>query len=468
MQEITCPHCGKAFKIDEAGYADILRQVRDSEFEQQLHERLELAEQDKRNAVELAKTKAASESQKAAADKDAEIQDLKAKLEAGEIARKLAVAEALSAVEKERDRLANELEKAKHDKKAASELAEARLVSELQMAAATKDAEIQGLKATLESIEVAQKLAITEAVSAVEKERDELKNGLDRVELEKQLAEKSLKDKYETQIKDRDEAIERLRDMKARLSTKMVGETLEQHCETEFNRIRATAFPRVYFEKDNDARSGSKGDYIFRDSDEAGTEVVSIMFEMKNESDETATKKKNEDFLRELDRDRTEKGCEYAVLVSLLEPDSELYNSGIVDVSHRYPKMYIVRPQFFIPIITLLRNAAQNSLKYKTELALVKAQNIDITNFENELDAFKTGFARNYELASKKFKTAIEEIDKTIDHLQKTKDALLGSENNLRLANNKADDLTVKKLTKSNPTMAAKFAEIKNENSSDA
>ena len=468
MQEITCPHCGKAFKIDEAGYADILRQVRDSEFEQQLHERLELAEQDKRNAVELAKTKAASESQKAAADKDAEIQDLKAKLEAGEIARKLAVAEALSAVEKDRDRLANELEKAKHDKKAASELAEARLVSELQMAAATKDAEIQGLKATLESIEVAQKLAITEAVSAVEKERDELKNGLDRVELEKQLAEKSLKDKYETQIKDRDEAIERLRDMKARLSTKMVGETLEQHCETEFNRIRATAFPRVYFEKDNDARSGSKGDYIFRDSDETGTEVVSIMFEMKNESDETATKKKNEDFLRELDRDRTDKGCEYAVLVSLLEPDSELYNSGIVDVSHRYPKMYVVRPQFFIPIITLLRNAAQNSLKYKTELALVKAQNIDITNFENELDAFKTGFARNYELASKKFKTAIEEIDKTIDHLQKTKDALLGSENNLRIANNKADDLTVKKLTKSNPTMAAKFAELKNDNSSDA
>jgi hypothetical protein len=329
------------------------------------------------------------------------------------------------------------------------------------MAAATKDAEIQGLKATLDAIEVAQKLAITEAVSAVEKERDELKSGLNRAELEKQLAEKALKDKYETQIKDRDDAIERLRDMKARLSTKMVGETLEQHCETEFNRIRATAFPRAYFEKDNDARTGSKGDYIFRDSDEAGTEIVSIMFEMKNESDVTATKKKNEDFLKELDKDRTEKGCEYAVLVSLLEPDSELYNSGIVDVSHRYPKMYVVRPQFFIPIITLLRNAAQNSLKYKTELALVKAQNIDITNFENELDAFKTGFARNYELASKKFKTAIEEIDKTIDHLQKTKDALLGSENNLRLANNKADDLTVKKLTKGNPTMAAKFAELK-------
>lgn len=467
MHEIICPHCGKAFTIDEAGYADILKQVRDADFEKQLHERLELAEQDKLNAVELAKTKAASESLQAAAAKDAEIQDLKAKLEAGEVERKVAVSEALSAVEKERDALAIELQKTKHDKQAASEMAEARLVYELQMAAATKDAEIQGLKATLEGIELAQKLAITEAVSAVEKERDELKSGLERAELEKQLAEKSLKDKYETQIKDRDDAIERLKDLKVRLSTKMVGETLEQHCEIEFNRIRATAFPKAYFEKDSDARTGSKGDYIFRDEDEAGTEIVSIMFEMKNESDETATKKKNEDFLKELDKDRTEKNCEYAVLVSLLEPDSELYNSGIVDVSHRYPKMYVVRPQFFIPIITLLRNAAQNSLKYKTELALVKAQNVDITNFENELDAFKTGFARNYELASKKFKTAIEEIDKTIDHLQKTKDALLGSENNLRLANNKADDLTVKKLTKGNPTMAAKFAELKHDDTSD-
>lgn len=467
MHEIICPHCGKAFKIDEAGYADILKQVRDSEFEQQLHERLELAEQDKRNAVELAETKAASELHKAAAAKDFEIKELKAMLDAGEVARKLAVTEALSAVEKERDALANELEQAKRDKHAASELAEAKLVNGLQRTAATKDAEIQGLKAKLDAIEVAQKLAITEAVSVVEKERDELKSGLQQAELQKQLAEKALKDKYETQIKDRDDAIERLRDMKARLSTKMVGETLEQHCETEFNRIRAMAFPRAYFEKDNDARAGSKGDYIFRDSDEGGTESVSIMFEMKNESDETAAKKKNEDFLKELDKDRTEKSCEYAVLVSLLEPDSELYNSGIVDVSHRYRKMYVVRPQFFIPIITLLRNAAQNSLKYKTELALVKAQNIDITNFENELDEFKTGFARNYELASKKFKTAIEEIDKTIEHLQKTKDALLGSENNLRLANNKADDLTVKKLTKGNPTMAEKFAEVKDSDPSD-
>lgn len=462
MHEIICPHCGKAFKIDEAGYADILKQVRDSEFEQQLHERLELAERDKRSAVELAQTKIASEMQKAASAKDSEIQELKAKLDAGEVARKLAVTEALSAVEKERDALANELEQAKHDKLAVSKLAEARLVNEMQKAAATKDAEIQGLKAKLDAKEVAQKLAITEAVSAVEKERDEMKSGLERMELEKQLAEKSLKDKYETQIKDRDDAIERLRDMKARLSTKMVGETLEQHCETEFNRIRATAFPRAYFEKDNDARTGSKGDYIFRDSDEAGTEIVSIMFEMKNESDRTATKNKNEDFLKELDKDRTEKGCEYAVLVSLLEPDSELFNTGIVDVFHRYQKMYIVRPQFFLPIITLLRNAAMNSLKYKSELALVRAQNIDITNFETELDSFKTAFAKNYDLASKRFQTAIDEIDKSIDHLQKTKEALLGTDRNLRLANDKAQDVTIKKLTRGNPTMATKFAELKN------
>ena len=461
MHEIICPHCGKAFKIDEAGYADILKQVRDREFEKQLHERLELAEQDKRNAVELAETKVASALQKAAAAKDAEIQELKAKLDAGEVARKLAVTEALSAVEKQRDALASELAQAKQDNKAASELADQKLLHELQMAAAAKEAEILGLQAKLEAIEVAQKLAITEALSGIEKERDDLKNGLERAELEKQLAEKSLKDKYETQIKDRDDAIERLRDMKARLSTKMVGETLEQHCETEFNRIRATAFPRAYFEKDNDARTGSKGDYIFRDSDEAGTEIVSIMFEMKNESDHTATKTRNEDFLKELDKDRIEKGCEYAVLVSLLEPDSELYNTGIVDVFHRYPKMYIVRPQFFIPIITLLRNAAMNSLKYKSELALVKAQNIDITKFETELETFKSAFARNYDLASGHFQRAIDEIDKSIDHLQKTKDALLGTNRNLRLANDKAQDVTIKKLTRGNPTMAAKFEELR-------
>ena len=468
MHEIICPHCGKAFKIDEAGYADILKQVRDSEFDKQLHERLELAAQDKRNAVELAQAKAASELQAAAAAKDAEIQQLKASLDAGEVARKLAVSEALGAIEKERDALASELEQARQDKRAAAELAQAKHASELERGAAAKDAEIQALKAKLEAIEVAQRLAVTEAVSAVEKERDELRSGLGRAELEKQLAEKSLKDKYETQIKDRDDAFERLRDMKARLSTKMVGETLEQHCETEFNRIRAMAFPRAYFEKDNDARSGSKGDYVFRDADEAGTEIVSIMFEMKNESDRTATKNRNEDFLKELDKDRTEKGCEYAVLVSLLEPDSELYNTGIVDVFHRYPKMYVVRPQFFLPIITLLRNAAMNSLKYKSELALFKAQNIDVTNFENELETFKNAFAKNYDLASRRFQTAIDEIDKSIDHLQKTKEALLGTDRNLRLANDKAQDVTIKKLTRGNPTMAAKFADLKKDAPPDA
>ena len=461
MNEIICPHCKKAFKIDEAGYANILKQVRDSEFEQQLHERLELAEKEKSNAVELARERVTSEMEKASAIKDREIQELKSKLDAGDVEQKLAVTEALKDIEKERDTLSSELKQVKQENENASKLASANHLNQLQETAVKKDTEIQELKAKLDANEAARKLAISEAVNAAEKEHDQLKSDLDRARLEKELAEKSLKDKYETQIKDRDDAIERLKDMKARLSTKMVGETLEQHCETEFNRIRATAFPKAYFEKDNDARSGSKGDYLFRDMDDSGTEIVSIMFEMKNENDETATKKKNEDFLKELDKDRNEKKCEYAILVSLLESDNELYNTGIVDVSHRYAKMYVVRPQFFIPIITLLRNAAQNSLKYKTELAMVKAQKVDITNFENELDSFKSGFARNYELASKKFKTAIQEIDKTIDHLMKTKDALLGSENNLRLANNKADDLSVKKLTNKNPTMAAKFAELK-------
>lgn len=537
MHEIICPHCRKAFKIDEAGYADILKQVRDSDFDKQLHERLELAEQDKRNAIELAQAKAASELQKAASAKDAELQELRARLDAAEVAHKLTVTEALSAVEKERDALVNELEQAKLEKQSAialteaqttanlqkslsdkdgeikelkakldagevarqlavadalkviekerdilandltqaqrekqadSALAESRLANELQKVAAEKEAEIQALKANLDASNIAHKLAVTEAVSAVEKERDELKNGLQRTELEKDLAEKSLKERYEVQIKDREHEIERLRDMKARLSTKMIGETLEQHCETEFNRIRATAFPRAYFEKDNDASSGSKGDYVFRDMDEGDTEIVSIMFEMKNENDETATKKKNEDFLKELDKDRTEKGCEYAVLVSLLEPESELYNTGIIDVSHRYPKMYIVRPQFFIPIITLLRNAAMKSLAYKSELALVKAQNLDITRFETQLDDFKTAFGRNWRLASEGFEEAVKRIDEAIKDLEKTKDALYKSANNLRLANDKAEDLTVKKLTRGNPTMAAKFAELKDESGSSA
>jgi hypothetical protein len=391
MNEIICPHCDKAFKIDEAGYADILKQVRDGDFEKQLHERLALAEKDKLGAVELAK---------------------------------------------------------------------AQLTNQLQHNAAAKDAEIQALQAKLAAASQDKQLAVAQALNAAEKQRDEFKNLYDQSQLEKRLAEQSLKEKYELQIKEREEMIERLKDFKAKLSTKMVGESLEQHCENEFNRIRATAFPRAYFEKDNDASSGSKGDYIFKDTSEAGTEVVSIMFEMKNEIDTTATKKKNEDFFKELDKDRNEKGCEYAVMVTLLEPDSELYNTGIVDVSYKYPKMYVVRPQFFIPIITLLRNAAMNALQYKTELALVRAQNIDITNFESELDQFKTAFAKNYDLASRQFQTAVDEIDKSILHLQKTKDALLSTSNNLRLANNKAQDVTIKRLTRGNPTMAAKFDEL--------
>lgn len=459
--EVVCPHCHEAFKIDGAGYADILKQVRDKAFEQQIHERLALAEKEKQSAIALAEAQVTGQMQKIASEQAAEIKELRARLDAGRVEREHAVTTALREVEKQRDELANKLEQAQRDREAALKLADATRISDLQQAAAKKDARIQELQAKIDAGNVEKTLAITQAVTQIEKERDALKNNLEQLKLTQDIEKKSLTEKYETQIKDREDTIERLRDMKARLSTKMVGETLEQHCQIEFDRLRATAFPRAYFEKDNDARSGSKGDFIFRDQDESGTEIVSIMFEMKNENDETATKKKNEDFLKELDKDRTEKNCEYAVLVSLLESDNELYNSGIVDVSHRYPKMYVVRPQFFIPIITLLRNAAMNALQYKSELALVKAQNVDITNFENQLEAFKTAFGKNYDLASRRFHTAIEEIDKSIDHLQKTKDALLGADRNLRLANDKAQDVTIKRLTRNNPTMAAKFAALK-------
>ncbi|MBN9409696.1 MAG: DUF2130 domain-containing protein [Burkholderiales bacterium] len=461
MHDIICPHCGKAFKIDEAGYADILQQVRDHAFEQQLHERLALAEKDKQGAVELARAQAASELQAAASAKDAQIQALKSRLEADEVARRLAVAEALGPIEKAREQLARELEQARAEQQAAARLAEVTLAGAVQQAAAAKEAEIRDLRAQIEASSLTHKLAVTEAVSVIAKERDEFRNGLERVALEKELAERAMKDRYEVQLRDREGEIVRLRDMKAKLSTKMVGETLEQHCEIEFNRIRATAFPRAYFEKDNDARSGSKGDFVFRDFDEAGNEIVSIMFEMKNESDTTATRKKNDDFFRELDKDRTEKNCEYAVLVSLLEPESELYNTGIVDVFHRHPKLYVIRPQFFIPMITLLRNASTKAMAYKSELALVKAQNLDITRFETQLDDFKTAFGRNWRLASDGFEEAIKRIDEAIKDLEKTKEALHKSANNLRLANDKAEDLTIKKLTRGNPTMAAKFAALK-------
>ena len=389
--EIVCPNCKEVFKVDEAGYSEILNQVRTAEFDSELEKRLHDAEILKDAEIEIAKRTVAEAMQVDSSKKDAEVAELKAKLAATETERKLAVQEALGKVEKERDKLS----------------------ADLQMA---------GTKAELES--------------------------------------KSLKELYETQIRDRNDTIERLKEMKAQLSTKMVGETLEQHCEIEFEKLRQTAFRNAQFGKDNDAKSGSKGDYIFRDFDGAENEVVSIMFEMKNESDTTATKKKNVDFLKELDKDRNQKGCEYAVLVSLLEEDNDYYNTGIVDVSHLYPKMYIVRPQFFIQMITLLRNAAENALQYKAELALVRAQNIDITNFETELDEFKAGFSKNYTLASEQFVKAIDQIDKSIAAMNKVKDELERSARNLRLANDKAQDVTIKKLTKGNPTMAEKFKEL--------
>ena len=428
MHEISCPHCGKTFNVDEAGYAEILSQVRNEAFEKDLHDRLELAEQEKKTAIELAEAKVAGKLKEEAAEKDLAI-----------------------------ERLEQEL-------KSSVELAQAKATSESKDAAAKKDAEIERLKAELDKTEVSGKLALKDALSEVEKERDDLKRDLASMDSEQKVLENSLKEKYETQIKDRDDTIDRLKDMKAKLSTKMVGESLEQHCEIEFNKVRAGAFPNADFEKDNDASSGTKGDFIFRESDESGTEFVSIMFEMKNELDEGENKKRNEDFFKKLDEDRTSKNCEYAVLVSLLEPDNELYNAGIVDVSHRYPRMYVIRPQFFIPMITLIRNEALKTLRLKSELAQVKAQTIDITNFETNLETFRSGFARNYDLASRQFEDAVKEIDKSIAALEKTKSSLLKSANNLRLANDKAQDLTIKRLTRGNPTMAEKFKEIPENN----
>ena len=442
--------------MDGTGYADILKQVRDRDFEQQLKQRLDLAEKDKQNAIELAMAKKASE-----------LQRLESELRDRDLKQQLAIKDAVLSAEKQRDLIAKELQQNQENQQQERRFTESKFAQEFQTLTLQKQAELRDLQSKLEASSMQKKIAINEAVNTIEKERDALRNQLSESELKHQLESKSLKDRYEAQIYDRDEAIVRLRDMKARLSTKMVGETLEQHCETEFNRLRAAAFPRAYFEKDNDASSGSKGDYIFRDFDESGNEIISIMFEMKNETDTTITKKKNEDFFKELNKDRVEKDCEYSVLVSLLEPESELYNSGIVDVSHRFAKSYVIRPQFFIPFITLLRNAALKSIEYKAELALIKAQNIDVTHFEEDLESFKSAFGRNYDLASRRFQTAIDEIDKSIDHLQKTKDALMGADRNLRLANDKAQDVTVKKLTRNNPTMSDKFMELKNKSDAD-
>ena len=402
MQEIKCPNCGEVFQVDESSYDSIVKQVRDKEFTKEIEERANYYAREKESAVKLAKVETAEGLNKELAKKDAEIAQLQAQL-----------------------------------------------------------------KSKIDSLETEKKLAVNEAVTAKEKEISKQKeeiallNGqIETNSKTAQLKEQSLKESYEEKLKGKDEQIAYYRDLKARQSTKMVGETLEQHCEIEFNKLRATGFQNAYFEKDNDAKTGSKGDFIFKEFADDGTEFISIMFEMKNEMDETATKHKNEDFFKELDKDRNEKKCEYAVLVSLLEADNELYNTGIVDVSYKYPKMYVIRPQFFIPMITLLRNASLNALQYKQELAVIRSQNIDISHFEEDMNDFKDKFSRNYRIASEKFKKAIDEIDKTIDHLQKTKEALLSSENNLRLANNKAEELSIKRLTKNNPTMAAKFAKL--------
>ena len=410
MQEIKCPKCGEVFQVDESGYAAIVKQVRDKEFSKEIQSRETQFESEKDNAVQLARLEAEKTFNEKLSQKEAELNQT-------EILKDKEIAD-----------LRNQLATFDKDK----ELEIHKLVTKLNTELTEKDNHIAMLKG---------EKALTEK--------------------ECQLKEQSLKDQYEEKLRFKDEEIARYKDFKSKLSTKMVGESLEQHCEIEFNQLRATGFKNAYFEKDNDAKTGSKGDYIFRDKDENGIEFISIMFEMKNEMDTTSTKKKNEDFLKELDKDRREKNCEYAVLVSLLEPESELYNGGIVDMSHRYPKMYVIRPQFFIPIITLLRNAAGNSLEYRKELEIIKAQNIDISNFESEMNDFKDKFSRNFRLASEKFQKAIDEIDKTIDHLQKTKEALLSSENNLRLANSKAEDLSIKRLTKNNPTMEAKFEELK-------
>ena len=420
MKEIKCPKCKEVFKVDEAGFADILKQVRDDKFEEELQSRLGLAEKEKENAIQLAEANLRNSLQENLAKKDKEIIELQAK---------------------------NEREQAEQLAKKATEIAD--------------------MKAKLENSELLMKLSVAEAIQKVEKERDDFANSVKLKEAENQLKQLALSDKFTAELKTKDdiikmkeEELDYRKDMKLKLSTKMVGESLEQHCENEFNKIRSMGFQNAHFEKDNNIKPGSKGDYIYRETDDNDVEIISIMFEMKNESDATATKKRNEDFLKELDKDRIDKKCEYAILVSVLESESELYNAGIVDVSYRFPKMFVVRPQNFISIITLLRNAAMNSLQYKSELALVRSQNIDITNFEEKMNKFKEGFAKNYDLASRKFHDAIDGIDKTIKELEKTKAALLSSENNLRLANEKTEELTIKKLTNGNPTMRAKFDEL--------
>lgn len=427
MPEIKCPKCGEVFTVDESGYAAIVSQIKDAEFHKELCERVAQLEKSKNDELSLIRTQAVADKDKSVFELNKEIDSLKAKLESQGKDFELNKERSMNALKQENEQL----------------------------------------KTKIENNAQERTLAVTKALSEkkdeiVEKEKQIilLETQLQDAAKDKQLLEQSLKEKYAFQLKEKDDLIAYYKDLKTKMSTKMVGETLEQHCEIEFNRLRATGFQNAYFEKDNDAKTGSKGDFIFRDKTDDGIEYISIMFEMKNEMDTTATKHKNEDFFKELDKDRSEKGCEYAVLVSLLEADNEFYNTGIVDVSYKYPKMYVIRPQFFIPIITLLRNAAANSIQYKRQLIEYSNQNIDVTNFENKLLDFQEKFSYNYGLAQKKFDEAIKDIDKTIETLQKTKAALLSSENNLRLANDKAQDITIKKLTRGNPTMQQKFAEL--------
>ena len=483
MTDIICPNCNTAFKIDESGYSEILKQVRDEQFNDEIKKRLDIAEKEKQSAVELAKSQIQNELNELVGLKDKELSELKAKNEtemtkqiASKDAELLKIKAELNNVKLDRES-AIQLAQAETEKrlreelnKLQNELSSFRSQSQLELTEklTQKDSEILQMKATISQFETVKQLAITEAKREIEKQRDELSSDLKSKEIEKQLLEKSLNEKHQSELKTKDdiirlkdEEIELRKDMKLKLSTKMVGETLEQHCENEFNKLRATAFQNAYFEKDNDSKTGSKGDYIYKESDEHENEIISIMFEMKNENEQTATKKKNEDFFKELDKDRQEKGCEYAVLVSLLESENEFYNQGIVDVSHKYPKMYVIRPQFFIPIITLLRNAAMNSLEYKAELNMMRNQNIDITNFEEKITNFRDGFAKNYISASNHFEKAIEEIDKSINRMMKVKSELTTSANQLRLANQKAEGLTIKKLTYNNPTMKDKFNDLK-------
>ena len=494
--EIKCPHCGTVFQVDESGFADIVRQVRDKEFSKEIAQREALMQSEKQQAVQLAATQARGESRDELAERDARIAELTAQLAAAkqqgesdaaaaEAQHENELGKAMAAKDAEIAQLNARVQSLVAEQESSARVSKAEHERSLADACAERDAHIAALEQQLSSQEAAQKqqleaqksqleaqqaLAVEQARAAAEKERDALAAQLELQKSEAERDASALREEMSTKLKAKDDMlamkddeIERYKDLKSRLSTKMVGESLEQHCENEFNKIRATAFPKAYFEKDNEVVDGTKGDYVFRECDDDGVEIISIMFEMKNESDDSTHKHKNEDFFKKLDSDRRKKNCEYAVLVSLLEPESELYNQGIVDVSYRYEKMYVVRPQFFIPIISILRNAALSSMSYKTELAQVREQNIDITHFEEQMEDFKQKFGRNYDLASRHFQTAVEEIDKTIDHLQKTKSALLSSENNLRLANNKAQDLSIRRLTRNNPTMKAAFAALEEE-----